>query len=61
MHSHLVDVNEQAKKMFSRLVKQIAEVQGVTEQLKETNQMLWVQRMNNIQNAAKEIVNADIM
>jgi hypothetical protein len=61
LHSHLVDVNEQAKKMFSRLVKQIAEVQGVTEQLKETNQMLWVQRMNNIQNAAKEIVNADIM
>ena len=47
--------------MFFRLVKQLAEKEGVTEQLKAENQMLWVQRMNNIRNRATEIVNAELI
>ena len=47
--------------MFLRLVKQFAEKEGVTEQLKSDNQMLWVQRMNNIRNRAKEIVNYELI
>ena len=47
--------------MFFRLVKQLAKKEGVTEQLKAENQMLWVQRMNNIRNRATEIVNAELI
>ena len=47
--------------MFFRLVKQLAEKEGVTEQLKDDNQMLWVARMNNIRNRATEIVNAELI
>lgn len=47
--------------MFLRLVKQMAEREGVTEQLKAENQMEWVGRMNNIRNRATEIVNADLI
>ena len=47
--------------MFFRLVKQLAEKEGVTEQLKAENQMLWVKRMNNIRNRATEIVNAELI
>ena len=47
--------------MFSRLVKQLAEAEGVTEQLKADNQMEWVGRMNNIRNRAMEVVNAEII
>ena len=47
--------------MFFRLVNQLAEKEGVTEQLKADNQMLWVQRMNNIRNQATEIVNAELI
>ena len=47
--------------MFFRLVKQLAEKEGVTEQLKANNQMLWVKRMNNIRNRATEIVNAELI
>ena len=47
--------------MFFRLVKQLSEKEGVTEQLKAENQMLWVQRMNNIRNRAEEIVNAELI
>ena len=47
--------------MFFRLVKQLAEKEDVTEQLKAENQMLWVQRMNNIRNRATEIVNAELI
>ena len=47
--------------MFSRLVKQFAEKEGVTETLKAENQMLWVQKMNNIRNAAMEIVSNDLV
>lgn len=54
--AYLADIDEQAEEMFFRLVEQLAEKEGVTEQLKADNQMLWVQRMNNIRNRAKEIV-----
>jgi hypothetical protein len=47
--------------MFFRLVKQLAEKEGITEQLKAENQMLWVARMNNIRNRATEIVNAELI
>ena len=60
-NSYLADINRQAEEMFSRLVKQIAEREGVTEKLKTDNQMEWVQKMNNIRNCATEIVNADII
>lgn len=60
-NSYLADINRQAEEMFSRLVKQIAEREGVTEKLKTDNQMEWVQKMNNIRNCATEIINADII
>ena len=47
--------------MFLRLVKQMAEAEGVTEQLKADNQIEWVRRMNNIRNRAKEMVNNDLI
>ena len=47
--------------MFLRLVKQMAEAEGVTEQLKADNQMEWVGRMNNIRNRAMEIVNSELI
>ena len=59
--AYLADIDEQAEDMFFRLVKQLAEKEGVTEQLKAENQMLWVKRMNNIRNRATEIVNAELI
>ena len=59
--AYLADIDEQAEDMFFRLVKQLAEKEGVTEQLKVDNQMLWVRRMNNIRNQATEIVNAELI
>ncbi|MDO5123615.1 MAG: TnpV protein [Eubacteriales bacterium] len=59
LNSYLADINRQAEEMFSRLVKQMAEREGLTEQLKADNQMEWVQKMNNIRNRATEIVNHD--
>ena len=59
--AYLADIDEQAEEMFFRLVKQLAEKEGVTEQLKTENQMLWVKRMNNIRNRAEEIVNAELI
>ena len=59
--AYLADIDEQAEDMFFRLVKQLAEKEDVTEQLKAENQMLWVQRMNNIRNRATEIVNAELI
>jgi hypothetical protein len=53
--------DEQAEELFFRLVKRLAEKEGITEQLKANNQMLWVQRMNNIRNQATEIVNAELI
>lgn len=61
LNDYLSGINEEAEEMFSRMVKQMAETQGVTEKLKVQNQLLWVSRMNNIQNAAREIVNADLI
>ena len=58
---YLADINEQAENMYQSLVKQIAEKEGVTEQLKVENPMLWVQQMNNIQNREREIVNSEII
>ena len=61
LNSYLVDIEEQAQDLFSRLVKDLAEKENVTENLKATDQMLWVRKMNNIRNRATEIVNADII
>lgn len=61
LDGHLADIEEQAEAMFSRLVKQLSEKEGVTEALKSENQMLWVQRMNNIRSAAMEIVVNDLI
>ena len=58
---YLADINEQAENMYQTLVKQLAEKEGVTEQLKSENPMLWVQQMNNIQNRAREIVNVEVV
>lgn len=54
--SHLTEIDSQAEEMFSRLVEQMATAEGITEQLKEQNQLEWVQRMNNIRQRANEIV-----
>ena len=61
LHDHLADVNEEAMKMFDLMVKQLSEKEGITEQLKADNQMLWVERMNNIYNRAQEIVNRELI
>lgn len=61
LNSYLADIDEQAEEMFSRLVKQMAEREGVTEQLKAENRHLWVQKMNNIRNRANEVVNAKLL
>ena len=61
LHSHLTDTEEQAQALFSRLVIEYAEKEGVTEQLKAADQMAWVRRMNNIRSRATEIVNADVV
>ena len=61
LNDYLADLNEQAEELFSRLVKQLAEKEGVTEALKAENQMLWVQKMNSICNTAMEIVANDLI
>ena len=61
LNDYLADLNEQAEAMFSRLVKQLSEKEGVTEALKAENQMLWVGRMNNIRSAAMESVANDLI
>ena len=58
---YLADLNEQAEDMFFRLVKELAEKEGITETLKAENQMLWVQRMNAVRKTAMEIVNNDLI
>lgn len=61
MNDYLADIDMQAEKMFSQLVKQLAEREGITETLKAENQMLWVQRMNSVQETATEIVNHNLI
>lgn len=59
--AYLDDIEQQATDMFLRLVKELAEKENVNEELKATDQMLWVQKMNNIRNRATEIVNAELI
>lgn len=61
LHSRLADTEEQAQALFFRLVKEYAEKEGVTEQLKATDQMAWVRRMNNIRSRVIEVVNAEVV
>lgn len=61
LDDHLADINQQAEDMFSQLVKQVAEQEGITEQLKSVNQMEWTGCMNNIRDRAIEIVNAELI
>ena len=61
LNSYLADVEQQAQHLFLRLVKELAEQENVTEELKATDMMLWVRNMNNIRNRATEKVNADII
>ncbi len=61
LHSHLADVEEQAQDLFSRIVKQYAEKDGITEQLKTADSMKWVQKMNDIRERVTEKINADVV
>ncbi len=61
LNSYLADIDEQAETMFFQLVEQIAQHNGITESLKAIDQMAWVQKMNNIRNAAQEIVYAKLI
>ena len=61
LNTYLADINEKATEQMLLLVKQMAEREGVTEELKAQDQMLWVQRMNNIRDRAMEIVNHDLI
>ena len=61
LNTYLAEIDKQAKDMFLRLIKQMSEREGVTEQLKTENQMEWVGRMNNIRSRAVEIVNAELI
>ncbi len=61
LNSYLHDIDVSAKEMYDRLIKQIAEKEGITEQLKSEKQMEWIGRMNNIANRVREIVNVEII
>ena len=61
MNSYLADIDRQAEEMFERLVKQMAERKGVTEQLKAADSMEWVRKMNSIRNRAVEITNSELI
>jgi hypothetical protein len=61
LNSYLADIEQQAQQLFLRLVKQMAEREGVTEKLKADNQMAWVARMNDIRSRTTEVVNTDLI
>ena len=61
LYDHLADVNEESTEMYDRLVSQLAEQEGINEELKTQDQMLWVQRMNNICQRANETVNRELI
>lgn len=61
LHSHLADVEEEAQSLFLRLVKEYAEKEGVTEQLKAENPMEWVRRINNIREQVTELINFNLI
>ena len=61
LNRYLLELNKQAEEMFFRLVEQLAEKEGITEELKATDQMEWVRRMNAVRETATEIVNNDLI
>ena len=61
MNDYLADIDKQAEEMFSQLVKQLAEHDGITETLKAADQMEWVRQMNSVCNRAAEIVNKELI
>ena len=61
LKAHLLEIQEQARERMEVLTSQMAEKEGVNEQLKAQDQMAWVRRMNNIRNAAEEIINAEVI
>ena len=61
LNAYLADIDRQAEELFLRLVKQMADAEGIRETLKANDQMEWVRRMNNVRNRATEIVEADII
>ena len=61
LNSHLADIDRQANEMMERLTSEMAKTQGVTESLKATDQMRWVQMMNNIRNSAEEVVFSELI
>lgn len=61
LNAYLADIDLQAEKLFLRLVKQMAEAEGITEKLKASDQMEWVGRMNSIRSRAVEIVNSELI
>ena len=61
LNEHIESVDRQAEEMFSQLVEQIKQAEGITEQLKVANQMKWVGAMNNIRNRAEEIVKSEVL
>ena len=61
LNSHIAEIDKQANDMFFRLVKELAEKENITEELKSNDQMLWVQKMNYIRNRVTEIVNNDLI
>ena len=61
LNAHLEEIDRQAREILSQLVYQMADAEGVIEQLKASNQMAWVGAMNNIRARAEEVVNADLI
>lgn len=61
LYQHCAEVEKQARDMFERLVEQMKETEGITEQLKEENQMEWVCRMQNIEARARETIDSEIV
>ena len=61
LKEHIKDIDRQAEDMYSQLVDSMKQAEGITEQLKATNQMKWVRRMNSIRNRAEEIVKSEVL
>ena len=61
LHSHLADIEEQARELFTRLTTDLSQKEVITEQLKSANQMKWVQKMNNIRERVMEIVYSEVV
>ena len=61
LNCYLADIDQQAEQLFLRLVKQIADAEGITETLKASDQMEWVRKMNNIRSCATEVVNSELI